>query len=130
MQYRGANEHQGPADFTGKGRNMDDDDDDDDEDDDELGISDHGSVEPQMMPPQFQNRIARQNGPAYIRNPGISNLHNGLNMSPHPHGLSQHMQGPPIQSPPRAGSGQTLYYLNYGPQKQNHQQLVQQVGAD
>ncbi|KAG9241809.1 myocyte enhancer factor 2D, partial [Calycina marina] len=33
--YRGANEHQGPADFTGKGRNMDDDDDDDDEDDDE-----------------------------------------------------------------------------------------------
>jgi MADS-box transcription factor len=33
---------------------------DDDDDDDESGMSHHGSVERQMMPPQFQNQIASQ----------------------------------------------------------------------
>ncbi|TVY58863.1 Transcription factor SMP1 [Lachnellula suecica] len=46
--YGGANEHKGPADFSGKGKDMDDDD-----DDDGSIPSHHGSVEPQMMPPQF-----------------------------------------------------------------------------
>ena len=55
LQYGGANEHKGPADFTGKGKDMDDDD-----DDDGSGMSHHGSVEPQMMPPQFQNQAAFQ----------------------------------------------------------------------
>lgn len=53
--YGGANEHKGPADFSGKGKDMDDDD-----DDDGSGMSHHGSVEPQMMPPQFQNQAAFQ----------------------------------------------------------------------
>ncbi|KAH8596610.1 hypothetical protein B0O99DRAFT_102996 [Bisporella sp. PMI_857] len=54
--YGGANEHKGPADFNGKGKDMDDDD-----DDDGSGMSHHGgSVEPQMMPPQFQNQAAFQ----------------------------------------------------------------------
>ncbi|EPE24733.1 SRF-like protein [Glarea lozoyensis ATCC 20868] len=44
--YGGANEHKGPADFTGKGKDMDDDD-----DDDGSGPSHHGSEPPQMMPP-------------------------------------------------------------------------------
>ncbi|KAJ5037499.1 uncharacterized protein L3040_007673 [Drepanopeziza brunnea f. sp. 'multigermtubi'] len=48
--YGAANEHKGPADFNGKGKL-----DDDDDDDDGSGPSHHGSVEPQMMPPQFQN---------------------------------------------------------------------------
>ncbi|KAF4613427.1 hypothetical protein G7Y89_g15459 [Cudoniella acicularis] len=50
--YGGANEHKGPADFNGKGKDMDDDD-----DDDGSNPSIHGSVEPQMMPPHpFQNQ--------------------------------------------------------------------------
>ncbi|TVY31406.1 Transcription factor [Lachnellula subtilissima] len=51
--YGGANEHKGPADFNGKGgKDMDDDD-----DDDGSMPSHHGSVEPQMMPPQFQQPV-------------------------------------------------------------------------
>ncbi|TVY34608.1 Transcription factor [Lachnellula occidentalis] len=51
--YGGANEHKGPADFNGKGgKDMDDDD-----DDDGSMPSQHGSVEPQMMPPQFQQPV-------------------------------------------------------------------------
>ncbi|KAK6583476.1 hypothetical protein PZA11_004552 [Diplocarpon coronariae] len=51
-QYYGvANEHKGPADFDGKGKL-----DDDDDDDDGSLPSHHGSVEPQMLPPQFQNQ--------------------------------------------------------------------------
>ncbi|KAG0651838.1 transcription factor [Hyphodiscus hymeniophilus] len=187
--YGGANEHKGPADFTGKGKDMDDDD-----DDDGSGMSHHGSVEPQMMPPQFQNQPAfqhirhstpsasppipngvfphhpqqrqhtpqpqggpgpgsrpssrnaprrqssnlvpqgphhppPQNGYAYMPNPAIYNPHNGPNMPPHPHGLPQHMQGPPMQAPPMQGPpGQGPQYPNYGPQQQHlHQQVHQQV---
>ncbi|KAK2625480.1 hypothetical protein QTJ16_004792 [Diplocarpon rosae] len=51
-QYYGvANEHKGPADFDGKGKL-----DDDDEDEEGSVPSHHGSVEPQMMPPHFQNQ--------------------------------------------------------------------------
>ncbi|KAH8773967.1 MADS-box MEF2 type transcription factor [Hyaloscypha finlandica] len=53
--YGGANEHKGPGDFSGKGKMEDDDD-----DEDGSGPSHHGSVEPQMMPPQFQNQPAYQ----------------------------------------------------------------------
>ncbi|PQE20379.1 SRF-type transcription factor protein [Rutstroemia sp. NJR-2017a BBW] len=55
--YGGANEHKGPGDFTGKGKGGDDDDDDDD---DGSPPSHHGSVEPQMMPPQFSHQQAFQ----------------------------------------------------------------------
>ncbi|RKF76476.1 putative srf-type transcription factor [Golovinomyces cichoracearum] len=53
--YGGANEHKGPADFNGKDKL-----DYDDDDDDASVPSHHGSVEPQMMPPQFQNQVAYQ----------------------------------------------------------------------
>ncbi|KAI1870667.1 uncharacterized protein JN550_004813 [Neoarthrinium moseri] len=51
--HGGPNEHKGPADFNGGG--------DDDEDDDGEGTPPHGhegSVEPQMIPPHFQNHHA------------------------------------------------------------------------
>ncbi|KAI6250958.1 Transcription factor SMP1 [Erysiphe necator] len=53
--YGGANEHKGPEDFNGKDKL-----DDDDDDDDGSIPSHHGSVEPHMMPSQFQNQVAYQ----------------------------------------------------------------------
>lgn len=53
--YGGANEHKGPEDFNGKDKL-----DDDDDDDDGSVPSHHGSVEPHMMPPQFQTQVAYQ----------------------------------------------------------------------
>ncbi|KAH8194749.1 hypothetical protein TruAng_011091 [Truncatella angustata] len=50
LQHGGPNEHKGPSDFSGGA--------DDDEDDDGDGTPPHGlegSVEPQMMPPHYQN---------------------------------------------------------------------------
>jgi MADS-box transcription factor len=54
--------------------------DDDDDDDDGSGPSHHGSVEPQMMPPQFQNQAAFQ----HIRH------HTPSASPPIPNGVFQH----------------------------------------
>jgi MADS-box transcription factor len=61
---------------------------DDDDDDDGSGMSHHGSVEPQMMPPQFQNQPAFQ----HIRHQTPTNsppIPNGV-FHPHPQQQRQH----------------------------------------
>ncbi|CZR55610.1 related to RLM1-transcription factor of the MADS box family [Phialocephala subalpina] len=88
--YGGANEHKGPADFSGKGKL-----DDDDDDDDGSGPSHHGSVEPQMMPPQFQNQPAFQ----HIRH------HTPSASPPIPNGVFPHHPQQRQHTPqPQAGS--------------------------
>ncbi|QSZ29425.1 hypothetical protein DSL72_003939 [Monilinia vaccinii-corymbosi] len=125
--YGGANEHKGPADYTGKGKGMDDDDDDDDG----SPPSHHGSVEPpQMMPPQFQHppyQHMRHHTPSasppipngvfqhlpqqrqHTPQPGMGSRPSSRNAPRRPSSLvPQHPHGPP-------GNGQYAYAPNPPP---------------
>ncbi|KAG4419533.1 hypothetical protein IFR04_007327 [Cadophora malorum] len=108
--YGGASEHKGPADFSGKGKM-----DDDDDDDDGSGPSHHGSVEPQMMPPQFQNQAAFQ----HIRHqtPSASPpIPNGV--FPHHPQQRQHTPQPQHESRPSSRNGPRRTSSNLVPQQQ------------
>ncbi|KAH7336579.1 MADS-box MEF2 type transcription factor [Rhexocercosporidium sp. MPI-PUGE-AT-0058] len=108
--YGGASEHKGPADFSGKGKM-----DDDDDDDDGSGPSHHGSVEPQMMPPQFQNQAAFQ----HIRHqtPSASPpIPNGV--FPHHPQQRQHTPQPQPGSRPSSRNGPRRTSSNLVPQQQ------------
>ncbi|KAL2063684.1 hypothetical protein VTL71DRAFT_5489 [Oculimacula yallundae] len=112
--YGGASEHKGPADFSGKGKL-----DDDDEDEDGSGPSHHGSVEPQMLPPQFQNQAAFQ----HIRHqtPSASPpIPNGV--FPHHPQQRQHTPQPQPGSRPTSRNGPRRTNSNLGPQQQQQQQ--------
>jgi MADS-box transcription factor len=94
---------------------------DDDDDDDESGMShDHGSVERQMMPPQFQNQIACQHG---YSTPPISNGE----FSHHQPQQRQITPGPHSGPAPRAsstnGTQRTQPSSNLVPQGPHHPPL-------
>ncbi|KAE8450589.1 hypothetical protein EG329_005933 [Mollisiaceae sp. DMI_Dod_QoI] len=110
--YGGANEHKGPADFSGKGKM-----DDDDDDDDGSAPSHHGSVEPQMMPPQFQNQPAFQ----HIRHhtPSASPpIPNGV--FPHHPQQRQHTPQPQPGSRPSSRNANRRTSSNLVPQQHPH----------
>ncbi|KAG9242513.1 MADS-box MEF2 type transcription factor [Calycina marina] len=113
--YGGANEHKGPADFNGKGGK----DTDDDDGDDGSGISANGgSVEPQMMPPQFQNRAAFQ----HIRH------QSPMNSPPMPSGaFHPHQRQHTPQPGPRPSSRNDNVHMGVnGPRRQSSNLVPQQ----
>lgn len=88
---------------------------DDDDDDDGSGMSQHGSVEPQMMPPQFQNQAAFQ----HIRHqtPSAS--------PPIPNGVfhpQQRQHTPQPGSRPSSRNAQRRPSSNLAPQQHPHPQ--------
>ncbi|PBP24290.1 SRF-type transcription factor RlmA [Diplocarpon rosae] len=120
-QYYGvANEHKGPADFDGKGKL------DDDDDEEEGSVpSHHGSVEPQMMPPHFQNQANFQ----HIRHhtpsasPPIANI-----VFPH-HPQQQRQHTPQPQSGSRPSSRNAMHRTSSNLVQQQQQQQQQQHHA-